>query len=156
MVLLCSDVLCFFFFSFFPSSFLEKYKKMNTTMVLIVKARDINNTCSIGVWWQREFSHSESQGDHVKMLANHHATFWDSIQSEKSVVYLWSITHVLCCSLFGKTQILPFSLRTTSPLCEETAFWNASSLSSVSTVSCYITSTCSSQLASTANRQKYE
>ncbi len=24
-------------------------------MVLIVKARDNNNTCSIRIWWQREF-----------------------------------------------------------------------------------------------------
>lgn len=43
-------------------------------MVLIVNSIDINNTCSIRIWWQ-QFSHSKSSGEHVKMLANHQATF---------------------------------------------------------------------------------
>lgn len=47
-------IVFFFFFLSFFLFFLEKYKT-NTTMVLIVTARDTHNTRSIRIWWQREF-----------------------------------------------------------------------------------------------------
>lgn len=78
----CYVLIVFFFFFFFLSLFLEKYK-INTTMVLIVTARDTHNTRSIRIWWQREFffsfllSHSKRLRRSCEIGSlHHHATSW--------------------------------------------------------------------------------
>lgn len=136
----------FFFLSFF--FFLEKYKT-NTTMVLIVTARDTHNTRSIRIWWQREFffsfllSHSKRLRRSCEIGSlHHHATSWRQHSKRKVSSVSFDRSSISCAV---ESLVKPkFFLSDLQACCvnkkkqknnkktPKTAFWNASSLFSKS------------------------